>query len=389
MVIVIKRRLKNFLINKNSTLLGVGPMSVNCVDASIEIADKNNIPLMLIASRRQVDAECFGGGYVNNWSTEKFSNYVRKKSKKKNIILCRDHGGPWQNNIELEQNLNLEKAMKYAKKSYEVDIKCNFEVIHIDPSIDPKKKIKVDDVLKRIFELYSFCVKTAKQFKKKIIIEIGTEEQSGNTNTPEDLIYTLTKIFEFCNKYGYQKPTFVVIQSGTRVAEMRNVGSFESQIRVKNELAAEIQVPQMIDICNKFDVLMKAHNTDYLSNESIKSHPKLGIHAVNVAPEFGVIETKTFVRLLEKFNLKDELKLFENLAIKSNKWKKWLLPNSKATKREKVLISGHYIYSSSEFVELKDKVEKFLLTKSINLDNELKKSVKKGIMRYVKNLNLI
>ena len=42
-------------------------MSVNCVDASIEIADKNNIPLMLIASRRQVDAECFGGGYVNNW----------------------------------------------------------------------------------------------------------------------------------------------------------------------------------------------------------------------------------------------------------------------------------------------------------------------------------
>jgi len=64
---VIKRRLKNFLINKNSTLLGVGPMSVNCVDASIEIADKNNIPLMLIASRRQVDAECFGGGYVNNW----------------------------------------------------------------------------------------------------------------------------------------------------------------------------------------------------------------------------------------------------------------------------------------------------------------------------------
>ena len=61
----------------------------------------------------------------------------------------------------------------------------------------------------------------------------------------------------------------------------------------------------------------------------------------------------------------------------------------KGNKKRKVLISGHYIYSSSEFVELKDKVEKFLLTKSINLDNELKKSVKKGIMRYVKNLNLI
>ena len=273
-------------------MLGIGPMSVNCVDVSIDIADEYNIPLMLIASRRQVDTKFFGGGYVNNWSTEEFSKYVKKKSKKKNIILCRDHGGPWQNNFEIEKKLSLNSAMENAKKSYEADIKSDFEIIHIDPSIDPKKVLKVDDVLKRIFELYSYCVKTAKQHKKKIIFEIGTEEQSGNTNTPEELIYTLTKIFEFCNRYGYQKPTFVVIQSGTRVAEMRNVGSFESNIRIKNELAAEIQVPQMISICNKFNVLMKAHNTDYINNNSIKSHPKLGIHAVNVAPEFGVIESK-------------------------------------------------------------------------------------------------
>ena len=31
-----------------------------------------------------------GGGYVNNWSTEK----LRKYTKKGKIILCRDHGGP-------------------------------------------------------------------------------------------------------------------------------------------------------------------------------------------------------------------------------------------------------------------------------------------------------
>ena len=37
--------------------------------------------------------------------------------------------------------------------------------------------------------------------------------------------------------------------------EMRNVGSFESPLRVKNELAAEIQVPLMIDICNKYEIL--------------------------------------------------------------------------------------------------------------------------------------
>ena len=48
---------------------------------------------------------------------------------------------------------------------------------------------------------------------------------------------------------------------------------------------------------------MKEHNTDYLSNDSLKWHPKLGIHAANVAPEFGVEETKAFIQLLKNNKL--------------------------------------------------------------------------------------
>ena len=116
---------------------------------------------------------------------------------------------------------------------------------------------------------------------QEIIFEIGTEEQSGSTNTPEELEYTISKINKFCDKNKFHRPSFVVIQSGTRVAEMRNIGSFDSEIRIKNELAAEIQVPRMIEICEKNEIWMKAHNTDYISDEALQSHPKLGIHAVN------------------------------------------------------------------------------------------------------------
>ena len=41
------------------------------------------------------------------------------------------------------------------------------------------------------------------------------------------------------------QPTFVVIQCGTRVMEMRNVGSFDSPIRVANEIPAEIQLTSL------------------------------------------------------------------------------------------------------------------------------------------------
>ena len=70
-------------MESKKTVLGVGPMSFNSVNAAISIANKKSIPIILIASRRQIDSRLFGGGYVNNWTTEKYSSYVKKRDKKK------------------------------------------------------------------------------------------------------------------------------------------------------------------------------------------------------------------------------------------------------------------------------------------------------------------
>ena len=64
------------LIKPNKTLLGVGPMSLNCVKAASEVSNKFKFPLMLIASRRQIDSAENGGGYVNNWNTKEYSNFI-------------------------------------------------------------------------------------------------------------------------------------------------------------------------------------------------------------------------------------------------------------------------------------------------------------------------
>ena len=95
--------LRAFQASQRCTLLGVGPMSVNCVDATIELANQYSVPIMLIASRRQIDSIDFGGGYVNNWDTKSFAEYVRKHDKGKYIVLARDHGGPWQSSVEVEK----------------------------------------------------------------------------------------------------------------------------------------------------------------------------------------------------------------------------------------------------------------------------------------------
>ena len=70
--------LEKYIKNRKCTLLGVGPMSLNCIDATIELAEEHKSPLMMIASRRQIDSKQFGGGYVNNWNSENLSQYLKK-----------------------------------------------------------------------------------------------------------------------------------------------------------------------------------------------------------------------------------------------------------------------------------------------------------------------
>ena len=386
---MIQEKIQNFLNKNRCTLLGVGPISVNCIDAAIELSNEHSAPLMLIASRRQIDSEDFGGGYVNNWSTKMFADYVINKDKKGKIILARDHGGPWQNEKEINKKLSLRRAMESAKASYCADIDAGLQILHIDPSVDIFDSPNVDEILDRIFELYEFCWSYAQSKNKDIIFEIGTEEQSASSNSQEELDYVLDNVGNFCDRQKLPRPFFVVIQTGTRVMEMKNVGSFDSPLRIVDELPTEIQVPKMVQICNHHGVFMKEHNADYLSDDALSWHPRLGIHAANVAPEFGVVESQTLVNIFEQNGMHIQAEKFLELSYSSHKWEKWMIEGTSASDRERSMISGHYIFSTPECYEIKRSAQYDLARKGIDLDTALKASIKKAIYRYMVNFRMI
>ena len=381
---IIQKRLENFRKDKNCTFLCVGPMSKNCVDASIELADQYKAPLMLIASRRQIDSGQFGGGYVENWTTKQFADYVLEKDINQNIILARDHGGPWQNELEISQKMNLKDAMKSAKDSYQADIDAGFQILHIDPSVDIFSEPSIEQVLERVYELYDFCWSYAQQKNQDVIFEIGTEEQNGSNNRKEELEYTLENMRKFCKNNKIPFPSFIVIQAGTKVMETKNVGSFDSALRISNELPPEIQIPKMISICNKHGIFMKEHNTDYLSTESLKWQPRLGIHAANIAPEFGVAETRALISILKEKGHIDLLDEFLKISYDSKKWKKWMLKDSESDDIDRAIIAGHYVFSTDQCISLKTEAK----ARINGLDDYLKNAVKESIFRYMKAFNL-
>lgn len=362
-------------------------MSKNCIDASIQISKANDIPQVLIASRRQIDSAEFGGGYVCQFDTDSFSRYVKEQNVPQ-VYLARDHGGPWQSEVEQKLNMNLADSMASAKRSFEADIDAGFDFIHIDPSIPVQnEELTINKILERLFELYDHCYSYAQKTKKDIRFELGTEEQNGYAQNLDEFESFLNETEKFCNKNSIIKPTFVVAQTGTKVMESRNVGVFDNGNN-KSQLNCIQHIKDSIQICERYGIWLKEHNTDYLSNEALSLRPSLGVHASNVAPEFGVIETRGLMYLMEKFGFESEYDTFSQVALNSNKWKKWMLPDSVATDLDKVAICGHYVLSDPQIIEVKQKLTFALRKYNIDLNSFLINLIKQSMMRYVQLFNM-
>ena len=308
-------------IGHGRTLLCVGPMSKNCVDVTIDLANLHQIPLTFIASRRQIECAEMGGGYVENWSTQDFVKYVRARDRGGYVVLARDHG-----DLEHpeEASLGLGEAMASAARSYRVDIESGLQLIHLDPSLDPAGEPSVDELINRIFELYGNCWETVRQHNLDVAFEIGTEEQRDQNHSVGELEYILSRVTSRCHELKLPLPLFVVCQTGTKVMERRNVGLFEETLQqgagpgVGVAVGVEAgaggegeggtgarQIQDLLQLCQRYNILMKEHNADYLSDAALAMHPRLGIHAANVAPEFGVAETLAWLKILSEQGLMD------------------------------------------------------------------------------------
>jgi hypothetical protein len=288
-------------------------MSQNVVDCVIKHSQQHSIGL--IPSRRQVD---FSGGYVNGWNTETFSSYVKKKNS--SVLLCRDHGGAEQGQVSDDGNKSFGTDAQYL------------DLIHIDPfrvsETIYQAAEKTADIIEKIFEV-----------NPNIMYEVGTEEAIFKYQ-PEDLNWMLGYLkirlrIEYFNQIKY-----AVVQSGTRLdlATRTNIGNYNNT-RLQN----------FIEIVKNFDLMSKEHNGDYLTDSfDVEVRFASGLDAINIAPEYGQIESEFYLEMCSKDNA-----LFEQLyeiCYNSGKWKKWIPDVSRVSKSQIIMTCCHYILSDKSFI---------------------------------------
>lgn len=382
--------LRAALGRRGVTQLGVGPMSEACVDATIEIANERRIPMMLIASRRQIECAEQGGGYVNGWNTHTFADYVRRRDKGGYVLLCRDHGGPWQNYLEVSKKMGVADALKSSMASFQADLEAGFDILHLDPSMPPANDSEPQPrtVLEMLFELYDFAIGTSEKLKQPILIEVGTEEQNGGLNSPADLDAFLTQLESFTKRRKYMMPVFVVAQTGTLVRETRNVGQ-GAKLDDQGKREMTRRIGELVRVANSHGVFIKEHNGDYLSEELLGMRPQMGIGATNIAPEYGVAETRFLLERMTVLGLKQEREAFLRLAYETKKWQKWMVPNTTATDEDRAVIAGHYVFGMKEFAAVADRLRSAHERQGLDFDRALRDHVKAAVVRTMRPMGLL
>ena len=301
----------------------IGPMSKNVVDAVIEFTEETDNKIGFIPSRRQVE---YNGGYVNNWTTEEFSKYVNGR-----VPIERDHGGAGQGYKDDD-----------GYKSFRYDCE-NFDIIHIDPW---KAYPNFDDGLKETLATINYI----HNMNPNTLFEVGTEEAIRKF-TPDDLDKLLEELshFEFFDNIKY-----AVVQSGVGLdlGKRVNTGNFDLD-RLKD----------FIRVCKRWGKLSKEHNGDYLTSEDVKVRFDVGLDSLNIAPEFGQLETLCYLE-----HMGDDIEDYYKICYDSKRWEKWVDDDfvPKDNKEELIKICGHYVLSDKKFLEIKPNIDIIIKSKIKN-----------------------
>ena len=300
----------------------IGPMSKNVVDVVMEFTEETGNKIGFIPSRRQVE---FDGGYVNNWTTKQFTKYVNGR-----VLIERDHGGAGQGYLNDD-----------GYESYKHDTE-NFDMIHIDPW---KKYPNFNDGLNETLATINYI----NNMNPYTLFEVGTEEAIRKF-TPNELY----KLLEELSNYNFFKNIkYAVVQSGVGIdlGKRINIGKYD-----------EVRLSEFIDVCKHWKVLSKEHNGDYLTNQEIKDKFSVGLDALNIAPEFGQLETLCYLE-----HIGDDIEDYYKICYDSKRWEKWVdddfIPED--NKKELIKICGHYVLSDKKFLEIKP-----------NIDDKIKQKIK-------------
>ncbi len=380
------------------TLLAACPNSRSVVRAAIRSARRNNAPIKFAATLNQVDTD---GGYTG-LTQEKFVGLIRKEAARFHftgpLIVAVDHGGPWLRDDQRTGNWTLKRTMDWVKHSFSSAIDAGYDLIHVDPTVDPTlpagRTIPIGLVAERTVELIVHCeqYRVSRQLPP-ISYEVGTEEVHGGLAD----VKVFRRFFDLLRKglteAGYPDvwPCFVVGKVGTDL----HTTLFDRET-----------ARTLVEIAAGYGSRIKGHYTDNVDNPG--DYPAAGMGAANIGPEFTERE---YEALVELDGLEKELatgkpgipvsRMKETLwerVIASGRWKKWLQEGEKGgdfaslepARQEWLVKTGcRYIWADPGVEKARAMLYANLATGGIDAEEVVLSQIENAMDKYYRSFNLV
>lgn len=308
------------------TLLAVCPNSAAVLEAAVQVAAHNHMPMLFAATLNQVDRD---GGYTG-WTPAQFVQQIQVMARKYSwngpLYPCLDHGGPWLKDHHTLQRLSLEETMAEVKRSLTACLEAGYQLLHIDPTVDrtlpPGQTIAIETVVARTLELIAYAEAERRRLGlPPVAYEVGTEEVHGGLVDFANFEAFLRGLRAGLETRGllHAWPCFIVGKVGTDL----HTTDFDP-----------IAAGRLYELVAPLGSLIKGHYTDWVANP--EAYPATGMGGANVGPEFTTAEYLALAELSAKeadlcrarpgIKPSNFMAVLEQAVIDSGRWQKWLLP---------------------------------------------------------------
>jgi fructose/tagatose bisphosphate aldolase len=313
------QNIRKLQLNYKKFNLGVGTMSRDIVDALLQYSHAHSYPILLIASRNQVDST---GGYAFTTSELAEFCYSHPAYCPSRVLLCRDHCGPYF--CDSDANLDLDSAVSACKRTISADISAGFQLIHVDVS-----RVPASSQVRVARELFEHAI----QLSPDIHFEYGTEDNS--IDDPQNAIDSVLAMISIAREFA---PHVQYISSRTgSLTKQTQVGSFK-----------RATVTSIAHALHERGILFKEHNADYLNRDAVRLRKECGVDALNVAPQLARLQSDCIAHYMRDT---PQFARFYDLVLASKHWTRWCTPDVRDA-RTKYSTSAHYSMNTGEWAEL-------------------------------------
>jgi hypothetical protein len=263
------------------------------------------------------------------------------------------------------------------------DIESGFDIIHCDPSPALQHGASQDDVDAMAVEMASFVHKVSSDLGRHVAFEIGTDEQTYHPDRIEQIIRNAESLLSRLKDKNVPPPMFYVAQTGTKVVGTENTGVIAKGLVPKRQIHPYLLLRTTSERLHGLGVGLKVHNGDYLATPLLEWHHRLGLHAMNIAPEFGVTETNVILREAQRYGVTSALNEWEEEIWQGGAWARWSADPENTSRQYAVQLAGHYHFASRTGREARHDVMNACATDGRDFKSILESQLRASVRRFL------